>query len=147
MQYGVSLHTEQLSLLVREKEKAEIMMRYFTEEHEYVDVVGDEVTVGITEYAANLLGDIADLDLPDEGDDFIVGDSVGIIEGEDSDLPLVSPLSGSVSQVNETILEEPEIIVESPEDRGWLFKITDFDSSELDDMMTEDEYLKMVETL
>lgn len=129
------------------KQKAEIIMRYFTEEHEYVDVVGDEATVGITEYAADLLGGIADLDLPEEGDDFIIGDSVGGIEGEESDLPLVSPLSGSVFQVNEGVLEDPEIIIESPEDRGWLFKMTDFDSSELDDMMTEDEYLKMVENL
>ncbi len=122
-------------------------MRYFTEEHEYVDVVGEEATVGITEYAANLLGDIADLDLPEEGDDFIIGDSVGTLEGEDSDLPLVSPLSGSVSQINDQILEEPELIVESPEEKGWLFKMTDFDSSELDDMMTEDEYRKMVDAL
>ncbi|MCQ2378357.1 MAG: hypothetical protein MJ016_03980 [Victivallaceae bacterium] len=121
-------------------------MRYYTEDHEYVDVVGDEATVGISEYAVDLLGGVSALVLPDEEDDFIIGDGAGQIRGDGETMDLVAPISGTVSQINDQVLEDPSLLAESPEDKGWLFKMTDFDSSELDDMMSEEEYLKMVET-
>jgi len=122
-------------------------MRYFTEDHEWVEVNGNEATVGISEYAADELGEISFIELPEEGDDFIIGDRLGSIEAEKGTNDLYSPISGSVSVVNETLVDDPSLVSESPEDKGWICKLTNFDSSELDDMMDEDDYLDYVSGL
>lgn len=122
-------------------------MRYFTEDHEWVEVNGNEATVGISEYAADELGEISFIELPEEGDDFIIGDRLGSIEAEKGTSDLYSPISGSVSIVNETLVDDPSLVGESPEDKGWICKLTNFDSSELDDMMDEDDYLDYVSGL
>ena len=122
-------------------------MRYFTEDHEWVEVNGNEAAVGISEYAADELGEISFIELPEEGDDFIIGDRLGSIEAEKGTCDLYSPISGSVSVVNETLVDDPSLVSESPEDKGWICKLTNFDSSELDDMMDEDDYLDYVASL
>ena len=119
-------------------------MKYFTEDHEWVEVNGNEATVGISEYAVDELGEISFIELPEEGDDFIIGDRLGSIEAEKGTSDLYSPISGSVSIVNETLVDDPSLVSESPEDKGWICKLTNFDSSELDDMMDEDDYLDYV---
>ena len=96
-------------------------------------------------YMADELGDIEYVDLPDEDDDFIIGDRVGELRTDFEKAVLYSPISGTVSQVNEAIYDEPTLINDSPEEKGWLFHLTDFDNSELDDMMTEDAYLKYLD--
>ena len=122
-------------------------MKYFTEDHEWVEVNGNEATVGISEYAVDELGEISFLELPEEGDDFIIGDRLGSIEAEKGTNDFYSPISGSVSVVNETLVDDPSLISESPEDKGWICKLINFDSSELDDMMDEDDYLEYVSGL
>ena len=121
-------------------------MKYFTEDHEWVEVIGDEAVVGISEFAAEQLGEITYVELPDEDDDFIIGDQLGEIESEKTSTDLYSPLSGTISQVNEALSDDPALINESPEDKGWICKMVNFDSSELDDMMDEDAYFKYLET-
>ena len=122
-------------------------MKYFTEDHEWVEVNGNEATVGISEYAADELGEISFVELPEEGDDFIIGDRLGSVEAEKGTCDLYSPISGSVSIVNEALVDDPELLGESPEDKGWICKLANFDSSELDDMMDEDDYLEYVSSL
>jgi len=122
-------------------------MKYYTEDHEWVEISGDEATVGISEYAAGELGEITYVELPEEDDDFIIGDRLGEVESDKASCDIYSPISGTVSVVNDSLAGEPELINESPEDKGWICKLTNFDSSELDDMMNEDAYLKYVETL
>ena len=123
-------------------------MKYFTEDHEWVEVNGSEAVVGISEYAVEeLLGEITFIELPEEGDDFIIGDRLGAIEAANSDTDLYSPISGSVSVVNEALVDDPGLINESPEEKGWICRLTNFDSSELDDMMDEDDYLRYVSKL
>jgi len=122
-------------------------MKYFTEDHEWVEVIGDEAVVGISEYAAEQLGEIIYVELPEEDDDFIIGDQLGEIESDDDSSDLYSPLSGTISQVNEALADDPGLINESPEDKGWICKMINFDSSELDDMMDEGAYFKYLETL
>ena len=122
-------------------------MKYYTEDHEWVEISGDEATVGISEYAADELGEITYVELPEEDDDFIIGDRLGEVESDKASCDIYSPISGTVSVVNDSLAGEPELINESPEDKGWICKLTNFDSSELDDMMNEDAYLKYVETL
>ena len=122
-------------------------MKYYTEDHEWVEIVGDEATVGISEYAADELGDITYVELPEEEDDFIIGDRLGEVESVNSSSDIYSPISGTVSQVNEALADEPSLINDSPEEKGWLCRLVNFDSSELDDMMNEDAYHKYLRKL
>lgn len=122
-------------------------MKYYTEDHEWVEISGEEATVGISEYAADELGEITYVELPEEEDDFIIGDRLGEVESEQTSSDIYSPISGTVSQVNEALVDEPGLINESPEERGWLCRLINFDSSELDDMMNEDAYQKYLRKL
>lgn len=120
-------------------------MKYYTEDHLWVEMSGEEVIVGISEYMADELSDIEYVDLPGEDDDFIIGDRVGELRTNCEKVVLYSPVSGTVSQINESVYDEPTIINDSPEEKGWLFHLCDFDNTELDDMMSEDAYLKYLD--
>ncbi len=122
-------------------------MKYYSEDHEWVEVNGDEATVGISEYAANELGDITFVDLPNEDDDFIVGDTLGVVESVKASSDIYAPISGTVSMINDALDDEPGLINESPEDKGWLCRLINIDTSELDDMMNEEAYFKFLQTL
>ena len=122
-------------------------MKYYTEDHEWVEVNGDEAIVGISEYAADELGEVTYVELPEEDDDFIIGDRLGELEAADGTSDLYSPISGTVSAVNESLVDDPAIISESPEDKGWICKLVNIDSSELDDMMDEEAYQKYISSL
>ena len=122
-------------------------MKYYTEEHVWVEVVDDEATIGISEYAADQLGEISLVELPEEEDCFNIGDHLGEVESEESSVDIYSPISGTVSSVNDVLTDSPELINESPEEKGWICKMTDFDPADLDDLMDEDAYLEYVETL
>lgn len=122
-------------------------MKYYTEDHVWVEICGDELTIGISEYAAEELGDVTYVELPEEDDDFIIGDRLGEVESDKTSCDIYSPVSGTVSMINENLADDPELLNESPEDKGWLCRLVNFDNTELDDMMTEDAYLKYVESL
>ena len=122
-------------------------MKYYSEDHEWVELIGDDAVIGISEYAAETLGEITYVDLPGEEDDFIIGDSLGVVESEDASFDIYAPISGTVIAVNDALEDDPGLISDSPEEKGWLCRLADIDSSELDDMMSEDSYLKYVSTL
>ena len=122
-------------------------MKYYTEDHEWVEVNGEEAGVGISEYAADELGDVTYVELPEEDDDFIIGDRLGEVESVKASSDIYSPVSGTVSVVNEALVDDPGIINESPEGKGWICKLVNIDSSELDDMMDEEAYQKYISTL
>lgn len=119
-------------------------MRFYTEDHEWVEVIDEEATVGISEYAAKQLGDITYVELPNEGEDYIVGDTLGVVESVKAASDVYSPISGTVVAVNDILEDDPGIINHSPEDRGWLCKLENIDSSELDDMMNPAAYMKFL---
>ncbi|MBE6391249.1 MAG: glycine cleavage system protein GcvH [Lentisphaerae bacterium] len=122
-------------------------MKYYTEDHEWIEIVGSEATIGLSEYATTSIGEITFVELPEEGEDFIVGDRLGGVESTDTSSDIYAPISGSVSIVNEMLVDEPQLLSESPEDKGWICRLTDFDSSDVDDMMNEEEYLKYIDSL
>ena len=122
-------------------------MKYYTEDHEWVEVRGDEATVGISGYAAEEMGEITYIELPLEEDDVIVGDTLGLMESVDTTVHLYSPLSGTISAVNDELEDDPSIINDSPEEEGWICKLVNIDSSELDDMMNETDYRKYLRSL
>lgn len=117
-------------------------MKYYTEDHEWVEIVGEEAIVGLSEYLADELGDVISVELPEEEDDFIIGDRLGCLKAQNDSIILYSPISGTVSQINEALGDEPTLINDSPEEKGWLCRLSNFDNTELDDMMNEDAYQK-----
>lgn len=113
-------------------------------EHAWVRVEGKKATIGITDYAQQQLGDIVYVELP-EIDTEIDGDSeLSEIESTKATSPLISPVSGTVVEVNEDLADTPEIINEDPYGNGWLAVLEMTDPSELNDLMSKAEYEKFL---
>lgn len=120
------------------------MSRYFTEEHEWIDVDGDIATVGITEYAQEQLGDIVFVELPAEGAKFDKGDDAAVVESVKAASDVYAPISGEVVEANGALEEEPELVNSDPEEDGWFFKLRVADSSEFEGLMNEADYRKFI---
>lgn len=112
----------------------------FTEEHEWLLVEGDLVVVGITNHAAEQLGDIVFVELPEVGTEVSKDDECVVIESVKAASDILAPLDGEIVEVNEPIVEEPGKINEDPEGDAWFFKMKVEDLSALDDMMDEKAY-------
>ena len=123
------------------------MDKYYSKTHEWVKTDGEEAIVGISEYAAADLGDITFVDLPREGTDLICGDSIGTIESVSASSDVYSPVSGTVTAVNHALDDDPGIISSSAEGKGWLYKLDNIDPTEVDELMSEEEYADYLETL
>ena len=114
--------------------------RKYTDEHEWVQVEGDVGTVGVTEYAAGELGDVVFVELPEVGSEVNLGDAVGTIESVKAVADLYTPVSGEVIEVNEAIVDSPELVNNDPLDGGWMFKVRLADTSELDRLLDAAAY-------
>jgi glycine cleavage system H protein len=123
------------------------MSRYFTEDHEWVDVDGDVGIVGITEYAQSQLGDIVFVDVPEEGKELAKGDEAAVVESVKAASDVYSPVSGTVIEGNEALADTPGLVNEDPEAEGWFFKLTLSDADELNALMDEIAYKAFVEKL
>ena len=123
------------------------MDKYYSKTHEWIKTDGEEAIVGISEYAAADLGDITFVDLPREGTDLICGDSIGTIESVSASSDVYSPVSGTVTAVNRALDDDPGIISSSPENKGWLYMLVNIDPTEIDELMSEEEYAEYLETL
>lgn len=122
-------------------------MKYYTDSHEWIMVEDDEATIGISEYAAEELGDITYVELPSEDDDVMVGDTLGVIESVKAASDVYSPISGTVVEINSDLEDNPGLVNESAEGAGWICKLTNIDIAELDDLMTPDAYAKYLKIL
>lgn len=120
------------------------MSRYFTEEHEWVEVEGTVATVGITEYAQAQLGDVVFVDVPGEGKQFDKGDEAAVVESVKAASDVYSPISGTIVEGNDVLTDEPALVNTDPEGDGWFFKLELSDASELDALMDEGAYKKYV---
>ena len=123
------------------------MSRYFTEDHEWVEVDGDVATVGISNYAQEQLGDIVFVELPEEGKEFGKGDDAAVVESVKAASDVYSPVSGEVVAVNGALEGEPALVNSDAEDGGWFFKLRLADTSELAQLMDETAYEKFVAEL
>ena len=115
-------------------------MRYFTEDHEWVDVDGDIGTVGITDYAQGQLGDIVFVDVPEEGKTVAKGDEAAVVESVKAASDVYSPVSGTVVEANGDLADTPSLVNDDADGNGWLFKLTLSDPGELEDLMDESAY-------
>lgn len=117
----------------------------YLDSHEYVRLDGEIATIGISGFAVDQLGDIVFLELPEVGDAVTKEESFGSVESVKAVEDLNSPVTGTVIERNEAMVESPEQLAEDPYGEGWLLKVRLNDSSELDDALSADEYRAQVE--
>ena len=123
------------------------MSRYFTEDHEWVELDGDIGTVGITSSAQEQLGDIVFVDVPEEGKEVTKGDEAAVVESVKAASDVYSPVSGTVIEGNSALADTPGLVNEDAEGDGWFFKLTLSDPSEVESMMDEAAYEAFVAKL
>lgn len=116
----------------------------YSKEHEWVKVEDDTVTIGITEYAQGELGDIVFVELPETDDDIEEGESFGSVESVKTVSELYAPVSGTVVEINEELEDSPEFVNESPYEKAWMVKVKLNDTSQLDDLLSADQYKEMI---
>ena len=118
---------------------------FYTKDHEWIKVNGNEGIVGITAYASDQLGDIVFVELPQEGTIFDQGKDVAVIESVKAASEIYNPTSGEIIEINSSLEENPEIINDDPLLAGWLYKIKISNSEELKNLMNEEDYKKLIE--
>ena len=123
------------------------MPRYFTDEHEWIDVEGESATVGITDYAQEQLGDIVFVELPSVGTMLDKGGDAAVVESVKAASDVYAPISGEVTEGNSALEDEPALVNSSPEEEGWFFRMTISDTAELEGLMDDKAYKAFVEAL
>jgi len=119
-------------------------MQRYTEDHEYLRLDGDVGAVGITNHAQEQLGDVVFVDLPEIGSTVSKGDEIAVVESVKAASEIYAPVSGEIVAVNEALVENPSLVNESAEDDAWFFKIKLSAPDELQEMMDEDAYKKLI---
>ena len=115
------------------------MIKY-TEDHEWLSVEGDIATVGITVHAQDALGDVVYVDLPEVGKSFVQKDVAGVVESVKAAADVYMPISGEITEVNETLRADPALANTDPTGAGWFFKVKLSDASQLDALLDETAY-------
>lgn len=115
----------------------------YSEEHEWVKEEGEKVRIGITHFAQSELGDIVFVELPEVGDEVTADEPFGSVESVKTVSELYAPLSGKVVEVNEELSDSPEFVNDSPYEKAWMIVIEPSNPSEMDDLMSAEDYEKM----
>lgn len=123
------------------------MSLYFTKDHEWIRVEGDQATVGISNHAQEALGDIVFAEAPEAGRQLSKGADAAVVESVKAASDVYSPVSGEVTEANPAIADDPSIINNDPEGEGWFFKLRLSDASELEGLMDEAAYREFCESL
>ncbi len=116
----------------------------YTEEHEWLQQDGDVVIVGITAHAAEQLGDVVFVELPEVGTEVTKDDEIVVIESVKAASDILAPIDGEIVEVNEVIVEDPAKVNDDPEGDAWFFKIAPSDPSQMDEYMDEAAYKKFI---
>jgi len=116
----------------------------FTKEHEWILMKDNIGLVGITDFAQKQLGDIVSVELPSVGSEFKQNDAMAIIDSVKASSDIYCPIDGIVVAINEELLQSPELINKSPFESGWIVKLEPSNISQLENLMTEEEYKKFV---
>ena len=114
----------------------------YSKEHEWIKVEGDIGTIGITQHAAEMLGDIVFVELPDVGSSVEKDGNAGVVESTKAASDVYTPISGEVMENNQAIVDDPGKINSDPENEAWFFKLKIKDNSEMDTLMNKEEYEK-----
>ncbi|MCP4413205.1 MAG: glycine cleavage system protein GcvH [Gammaproteobacteria bacterium] len=117
----------------------------FSKEHEWVKLDGEGLaTIGITDHAQELLGDMVYIELPEVSNHIAIGDETGVVESVKAASDIYAPLSGEILEVNEALADEPELVNSDPYNEGWLYKMSVADEADLDGLLTADEYADII---
>lgn len=119
----------------------------FTEDHEWAELDGEIITVGITEYAQSQLGDIVYVELPEVGRTLDQGEETAVVESVKAAGDVTSPVTGEVVEVNDVLNDEPEIVNQDPENEGWFFKIKMMEPDQFSELKDKDSYKQLVNSL
>jgi glycine cleavage system H protein len=117
----------------------------YTSEHEWVRVEGDEIVVGVTDFAQGELGDVVFVEIETQGETLSQGDTFGTIEAVKTVSDLYMPVDGEVLEVNPALEETPELVNSSPYKGGWMVRIKMNDPSQLEDLLSADEYKALID--
>lgn len=123
------------------------MTRYYTDEHEWIEVEGNSATVGITDYAQSQLGDIVFAEVPAAGASLSKGGDAAVVESVKAASDVYAPVSGTVTAGNDALADDPALVNSDPEGAGWFFKLELDDLSELDGLMDAAAYKAFVDGL
>ncbi|BBB09174.1 MULTISPECIES: glycine cleavage system protein GcvH [Sphingopyxis] len=123
------------------------MPRYYTEEHEWIEVDGDVATVGITDFAQGQLGDIVFVEVPDTGAELSQGGDAAVVESVKAASDVYAPVDGTVTEGNSALEEDPALVNSDPEGEGWFFRLTLSDKSQLDGLMDAAAYKAFCDAL
>ncbi|QQR80270.1 MAG: glycine cleavage system protein GcvH [Deltaproteobacteria bacterium] len=116
----------------------------YTKEHAWVTTNGKTVTIGISDFAQDQLGEIVFVELPEEGEEFSEGDAFGVVESVKSVSDVYAPVAGKVVELNDPVVDSPEIINDDCYGDGWLIKLEVSDASQLDELMSAKEYAQFL---
>ncbi len=116
----------------------------YSEEHEWVKTEGEKVRIGITDFAQSELGDIVFVELPEVGDELEADEPFGSVESVKTVSELYAPVSGKVVEINEELEDSPEFVNESPYEKAWMVIVEPSDKSEMDELMTAEQYEEMI---
>ncbi len=114
----------------------------FSKEHEWIKLEGEVATIGITKHASEMLGDIVFAELPEKGSNVEKDGTAGVIESTKAASDIYTPVSGEVSDINQSVVADPSKINSDPEEEAWLFKLKIKDRSEMDSLMNREQYDK-----
>ena len=116
------------------------MTTYYTKEHEWIAVEGDQATVGITDYAQGQLGDVVFVEVPEAGREVSKGGEAAVVESVKAASDVYSPVGGTVTEGNQALADQPDLVNSDPEGEGWFFKLTLSDTGELNELLNADQY-------
>lgn len=122
------------------------MTRYYTKEHEWIEVDGDVATVGITDFAQGQLGDIVFVEVPEAGRQVTQGGEAAVVESVKAASDVYAPVSGEVIEGNPALEGDPALVNSDPEGEGWFFKLRLSDNSQLSGLLSADQYQAFVDS-
>ena len=114
----------------------------FSKQHEWISVEGDVATIGITKHAAEMLGDVVFVELPEKGKNVKKESQAGVVESTKAASDVYTPITGEVTEINQSIVDYPETVNKDPEGSSWFFKIKIKNKSDLDELMSKADYEK-----
>ena len=119
---------------------------FYTEDHDWIAIIEDnKVRIGITEYAQDQLGDIVYVELPEVGDDLEAGDELGTVESVKSVSEIISPLTGTITAVNEALEDEPELVNDDATGEGWFVELETDGDVDTTGLLSKEEYDALIE--
>ena len=117
---------------------------FYTNEHEWIRVEGDEIVIGVTDFAQGELGDVVFVEIESEGETLSRGDTFGTIEAVKTVSDLYMPVDGEIVEVNSALEDTPELVNSNPFDKGWMIRVKMSDPGQLEDLLSADDYRSLI---